>query len=71
MSRRALAAGADEFDLPMTRTDIADYLGLTMETVSRGISSLKRKGLIALKGPQHVIILDRDGLEELSEGDAE
>jgi CRP/FNR family transcriptional regulator len=41
-------SGADELDLPMTRSDIADYLGLTIETVSRTLSKLRQEGLIAL-----------------------
>lgn len=35
-----------ELNLPMTRADIADYLGLTVETVSRSLSQLRRSGLI-------------------------
>jgi CRP/FNR family transcriptional regulator, anaerobic regulatory protein len=49
-----------EIDLPFGRVDIADYLGLTVETVSREISKLKRDGLISLRGP-HKIILRRLG----------
>ena len=37
--------------LPMTRHDISDYLGLTIETVSRALSELKRKGFVKLMGP--------------------
>ncbi len=53
-------------DLSMSRTDIADYLGLTIETVSRTFSALKRDGVIALPSAQHVLVLDRRALEELS-----
>ncbi|HTJ64270.1 MAG TPA: helix-turn-helix domain-containing protein [Alphaproteobacteria bacterium] len=53
-------------DLSMSRTDIADYLGLTIETVSRTFSALKHDGVIALPSAQHVVILDREALEELS-----
>jgi CRP/FNR family nitrogen fixation transcriptional regulator len=38
--------------LPMTRRDIADYLGLTIETVSRTFSDLQRKGLVSVRGGQ-------------------
>jgi CRP-like cAMP-binding protein len=60
---------ADAIDLAMSRTDIADYLGLTIETVSRTFSTMKHEGVIALPCAQHVKILDRDALEEMS-GDA-
>lgn len=45
-------------DLPLTREAMADYLGLTLETVSRQISSLKRDGLIRLEGTRRVVISD-------------
>ncbi|MCM2562764.1 Crp/Fnr family transcriptional regulator [Lutimaribacter sp. EGI FJ00015] len=46
------------FDLPLTREAMADYLGLTLETVSRQISALKRDGVIELEGKRHVTIPD-------------
>ena len=51
-----------EVDLPLTRETMADYLGLTLETVSRQISGLKRDGVIQLNGKRHVIIPDLDAL---------
>ncbi|MDA5095185.1 Crp/Fnr family transcriptional regulator [Aliiroseovarius sp. KMU-50] len=45
-------------DLPLTREAMADYLGLTLETVSRQISALKKAGVIILEGKRHVIIPD-------------
>ena len=45
-------------DLPITRETMADYLGLTIETVSRQISALKREGLIVLEGTRRVRIPD-------------
>ena len=46
------------FDLPLTREAMADYLGLTLETVSRQISALKRDGVILLQGKRHVTVPD-------------
>ena len=46
------------FDLPLTRGDIADFLGLTLETVSRQISALKSEGVIVLDGKRRVIVPD-------------
>jgi len=53
--------------LPMSRSDIADYLGLTKETVSRVISALKRDRVIRLQSLNVVEILDSGGLEQLAE----
>lgn len=52
--------------LPMGRGDIADHLGLTMETVSRTFTKLRQSGLIALPHLNVVEILDRPGLEALA-----
>lgn len=46
------------FELPMTREAMADYLGLTLETVSRQVSALKRDGVISLRGKREVTIPD-------------
>ena len=51
-------SGAVVFDLPLTREAMSDYLGLTLETVSRQISALKRDGIIRLEGNRHVIVSD-------------
>ncbi|WP_281063737.1 helix-turn-helix domain-containing protein [Sphingomonas sp. LaA6.9] len=58
-----------EIALPMSRCDIADYLGLTIETVSRTISDFVRRGLIALDAPQRVRLLDARRLKAVA-GDA-
>jgi len=54
--------GPLEFDLPLTREAMADYLGLTLETVSRQVNALKRDGVIDLVGKRHVIVPDFDRL---------
>jgi len=48
--------------LPLTREAMADYLGLTLETVSRQVSALKRDGVITLEGNRHVVIPDFQAL---------
>ncbi len=53
---------AAEFDLPMSRQDIADYLGLTIETVSRTFSSMERRALIELPTSRKVRIRNRAAL---------
>jgi CRP/FNR family transcriptional regulator, anaerobic regulatory protein len=53
-------------ELPMCRLDIADYLGLTIETVCRVISRLKRDGLIGLQGRHSVILKRPESLWELA-----
>lgn len=59
------------FDLPLTREAMADYLGLTLETVSRQISALKRDGVIHLQGKRHVTIPDFDRLLEEAGDDSD
>lgn len=56
--------GTIVFDLPLTREAMADYLGLTLETVSRQMSALKRDGLISLSGKRSVAIEDFASLME-------
>jgi CRP/FNR family nitrogen fixation transcriptional regulator len=52
--------------LPMSRTDIADYLGLTIETVSRCFTRLEREHAISLDGARNVTLCDRGSLEALA-----
>lgn len=61
-------ATEDGFDLPLTRGQIADLLGLTIETVSRRLTALKRDGVIALQGTRGVAVRDRARLEVIAEG---
>ena len=51
--------------LKMSRTEIADYLGLTIETVSRAIGKLKNRAVIGLIGSDEVVILDNDRLRQI------
>jgi CRP/FNR family transcriptional regulator, anaerobic regulatory protein len=72
LARRAEKSGGDghSVHLPMTRSDIADYLGLTTETVSRVFTALRSGGFIELDGASSVRITDREALEDLAEGEA-
>lgn len=69
-ARRSAAECCGTIRLPMSRSDIADYLGLTKETVSRVISSLKRDRIVRLDSLDVVEILDRGRLELVSEAGA-
>lgn len=51
-------SGEVSFELPLTREAMADYLGLTLETVSRQISALRRDGVIELEGKRRVRVPD-------------
>jgi CRP/FNR family transcriptional regulator len=66
------SAGNDlTFDLPLTREAMADYLGLTLETVSRQISALRKDGVILLEGKRHVTVPDFDRLLEEAGDDSD
>jgi CRP/FNR family transcriptional regulator len=64
--QRALNSGSQMVRLPMTRADIADYLGLTIETVSRSFTFLRKAGVIDLPEPSLVRIRDRERLEKMA-----
>ncbi|MEO1026705.1 MAG: Crp/Fnr family transcriptional regulator [Pseudomonadota bacterium] len=55
--------GQGSFDLPLNRADIADYIGLTLETVSRQISRLKKDGIIQIEGAKHITFIDEEALK--------
>ena len=59
---RQLGRGGDDLMLPMSREDIASYLGIVIETVSRTLSKLQDDGVIAVHGRQ-ISILDRPKLD--------
>jgi len=56
------AAGSERrsarFDLPLTRADIADFLGLTIETVSRQLTRLRAEKVISIENNRHVVVPD-------------
>jgi CRP/FNR family transcriptional regulator, nitrogen fixation regulation protein len=59
MSKRS---SSDEINLPMSRQDIADYLGLTIETVSRSLTKLENAAAISLPSARHVVLRNRKAL---------
>ena len=65
MDRRLTAAGI--LALPMSRRDIADYLGLTLETISRSLSHLRDLGILGFidHNQRHIVLLDRQQLASL------
>jgi len=60
-------ASDDVINLPMQRADIADYLGLTFETVSRVLRVLKDKGIIRVTSVDRIDVIDADALHSLTE----
>ncbi|RUW43830.1 transcriptional regulator, partial [Mesorhizobium sp. M1A.F.Ca.ET.072.01.1.1] len=59
--------GLRQGDLPMSRADIGDYLGLTIETVSRVFTRLQDKGVIRLLNLRSIEIVKQDALQYMSE----
>lgn len=59
--------GLRQIELPMSRMDIGDYLGLTIETVSRVFTRLKDTGLIRLPSLRSIEIVKHDALQNMSE----
>jgi CRP/FNR family transcriptional regulator len=61
--------GADRemvFELPLTRADIADFLGLTIETVSRQLTRLRKSGVISIENNRHITVPSLDRLSEVA-----
>jgi CRP/FNR family transcriptional regulator len=56
-------------ELPMTRIEIADYLGITMETVSRTLHALRNEGLIEMPSPTELTLTRADKLKAMAEGE--
>ncbi|PLT88799.1 transcriptional regulator, partial [Sinorhizobium medicae] len=57
--------GGRQLRLPMSRQDIADYLGLTIETVSRVVTKLKERSVIVLRDARTIDIVRMDALRLL------
>ncbi len=71
MSKRAAKRGQppNPIELPMGRADVADFLGLTTETVSRTFTQLKTSSVIQLLDNARVLLKDVDALNDLAEGE--
>jgi CRP/FNR family transcriptional regulator len=54
------------FDLPLGRSDIADFLGLTVETVSRHLTKLRKDGVIEIEKARHVEVMDLEKLKQVA-----
>jgi CRP-like cAMP-binding protein len=68
MADRADALAGDSLDLSMGRQDIADHLGLTIETICRAIALLKSDGAIALPNSRQLVVKNVGMLRAISEG---
>ncbi|MCC9624607.1 cyclic nucleotide-binding domain-containing protein [Thalassospira sp. MA62] len=66
--QEARGEGTETINVPMSRSDIADYLGLTIETVSRTLTQLRKDSTISLKDNRHIEAVGIDMLEDLAEG---
>lgn len=67
--RRAPNASARRMEIPLSREAIASYLGLTIETVSRQITALRKEGLIELEGARGIFCPDLSRLAEVAGAD--
>ena len=63
MDRRLAVAGM--MALPMCRRDIGDYLGLTLETISRALSQLHGEGVLGFSGARQIVLRNRQRLRNM------
>lgn len=61
-------SGETAFDIPLGRADIADFLGLTEETVSRQVTSLRRADIISLETSRSILVTDYEALRVAAAG---
>lgn len=70
-TQRATGAAPIQIDMPMTRDQIANYLGLTLETVSRQLNALKKDGVIAFSDRKTINVVDMAALQDATGDDAD
>lgn len=63
----ALPHANTKLTLPLSRTDLADYLGLTIETISRSLSTMKKNGLIEIPNIHEIVLLRPQALADIAE----
>ncbi len=71
--RRSTVPGVDvhQYSLPLTREKIADFLGLTLETISRQLSAMKKEGIVEFSGRRDFVIKDLKALRRASGDDVD
>ena len=67
IAQALLQYGVDQFELKLSKRDLAAALGMTQETLSRKLSAWQAEGIIKQTGQRQIEILDRSRLEELAE----
>ncbi|PDT06827.1 MULTISPECIES: Crp/Fnr family transcriptional regulator [unclassified Rhizobium] len=68
IAAHAETATSTAFDLPLSRAEIADFLGLTIETVSRQLTRLRKEGVIRIENIRHITVPDLDALAKKISG---
>ncbi|AJC82413.1 transcriptional activator FnrN (plasmid) [Rhizobium etli bv. phaseoli str. IE4803] len=68
IAAHAETATSTAFDLPLSRAEIADFLGLTIETVSRQLTRLRKEGVIRIENIRHITVPDMDALAKKISG---
>ncbi len=71
LAERAGTADGEAIEMPMGRQDIADYLGLTIETVCRTLSDLKEARIIAVPNRHEITVRSLEALESIVESDSD
>jgi len=69
LADRVGASCGDRLDLPMSRQDIADHLGLTIETISRTITGLRSTGAVLVPNTHQIVLRDKAALSALAAED--